>query len=290
LGVLLTGRAEPHHALVEQFLSYSRDHDLPLSELYAAYRGQAPVAAALVLPNAGRSGMVFASPVHTADQAALAGRVVDEAARQQPAERMAMLQALLEPEQPLTRQALEAGGFHKLATLQYMGRRADLPPTPLSLGDQALTAVSWSEANRPIFASAIEASYQATADCPGLVGLRRIEDIIAGHMAAGRFDPDLWLAVHNQGEPVAVMLMNELAQQPGHELVYLGVAAPYRGRGLARSLLAYGLGRASDQAAGTDNPRLHLAVDEDNAAARQLYADFGFRATARKLAMIRPLT
>ena len=143
------------------------------------------------------------------------------------------------------------------------------------------------------FARAIEASYEQTADCPGLVGLRRIEDIIAGHMAAGQFVPELWLALRRRGEPVGVMLVNELTQGAGFELVYLGIAAPYRGQGLARSLLAYGLGQASVRGRanwGTDNPRLHLAVDEANPAARQLYARFGFRASTRKLAMIRALT
>jgi ribosomal protein S18 acetylase RimI-like enzyme len=289
LGVLLTGRPEPYHALVEQFLSYSRDQNLSLNELYAAYRGQAPVAAVLVLPNAGRSGMVFASPVHDAQQAALAGRVVDAAAQAQDPQRMGLLQALVEPEQPLTLQALEAGGFERLATLQYMGRPADLPVKALDLGDAQMSAVTWSEAHRPLFASAIEASYEATADCPGLVGLRRIEDIIAGHIAAGRFEPMLWLAVQRQGQPVAVMLINQLIHQPGYELVYLGVAAPFRGQGVARRLLSYGLGQASQRSHETDNPRLHLAVDEANAAARQLYADFGFRTQSRKLAMIRPL-
>jgi len=292
LGVLLTGRAQPNHALVQQFLSYSRDYNLPLNELYAAYRGERPVAAALILPNAGRSGMVFASPASTSDDAALAGRVVDEAARQQDASQMRLLQALLEPEQPLMRQVLEAGGFEPLAMLQYMGRDADLPAVPFEPGDSEMALVTWSRQNRELFARAIEASYEGTADCPALVGLREIDDIIAGHMAAGRFVPDLWFALHRQGEPIGVMLLNELTQGAGFELVYLGIAAPWRGRGLARSLLAYGLGQGSERARATwaaDNPRLQLAVDEANTAARELYAHFGFRASTRKLAMIRSL-
>ena len=291
LGVLLTGRAEPQHALVEQFLSYSRDHQLSLTELYAAYRGKLPVAAALVLPNAGRSGMMFASPVQTPDEAALAGQVVDAAAEAQDPASIRLLQGLIEPDQPLTRQALEAGGFEQLATLQYLARDATLPPVAFQPPDPELELVTWSQVNRPLFAAAIEASYEQTADCPGLVGLRQIEDIIAGHQAAGHFTPELWFALHKAGEPVAVVLLNELVQQPGYELVYLGVAAPYRGQGVARSLLRYGLGQLTARHEDwlSDKPRVQLAVDDANAAARTLYTDLGFFPTARKLAMIRPL-
>jgi len=154
-----------------------------------------------------------------------------------------------------------------------------------------LELVGWDDAAGTLFADAIEASYERTADCPGLVGLRSVEDIIAGHKAAGRFAPDLWLALHKRGQPVAVMLINELSQQPGYELVYLGVAAPWRGRGIARRLLRYGLGRltARDQRWGGEKPRIQLAVDEANEPAQALYTELGFLPTARKLAMIRAL-
>jgi ribosomal protein S18 acetylase RimI-like enzyme len=291
LGVLLTGRPDPNHSLVEQFLGYSRDQGLPLNELYAAYRGKAPVAAALVLPNAGRSGMLFCSPVHEPDQAALTGRVVQTAAQAQSPKTIALLQSLLEPAQPMTERALQTGGFYKLATLQYMQRPATLPARPLELADPAIETCHWSEANRPLFARAIEASYEQTADCPDLVGLRRIEDIITGHMATGRFDPRLWFAFHKAGQPVGVMLLNEMIQQPGFELVYLGLAPAFRGQGLARKMLAHGFGLVSQRAAArpSDNPRLHLAVDETNQAALRLYEQFGFLANTRKVAMIRPL-
>ncbi|MEM6393681.1 MAG: GNAT family N-acetyltransferase [Planctomycetota bacterium] len=68
-----------------------------------------------------------------------------------------------------------------------------------------------------------------------------------------------------------------------YELVYLGVAKRFRGRGLAGRLLRHGMARVHARG----GKRLLLAVDDRNEPAVSLYRSLGFRATARKLAMIR---
>jgi ribosomal protein S18 acetylase RimI-like enzyme len=136
-----------------------------------------------------------------------------------------------------------------------------------------------------LFARAILASYEQTMDCPGLLGLREVDDIIAGHMATGRFDPSLWYAFYQGDVPVGVMLLGILPPHRSGELIYLGIAPAYRGKGLARPILEHGLGELSAR----DTTRLLLAVDEANQPAIRLYRHLKFRTSARKAALIRAL-
>lgn len=82
------------------------------------------------------------------------------------------------------------------------------------------------------FKAAIQQSYQQTLDCPALNGVRSIDDVVAGHRAAGEYNPANWLLLRDQGRPAGVLV---LAQVPGTqvmELVYIGLAADIRGRGI----------------------------------------------------------
>ncbi|MFW6059996.1 MAG: GNAT family N-acetyltransferase, partial [Phycisphaeraceae bacterium] len=219
---------------------------------------------------------------------ATAAALFRHAAAAQDPERCHLIQALLEPDQPRTREGLLAAGFEELAVLAYMRARAMVRPHELDVSGltpadaEPIRTLRWSETNRPAFERAILASYEQTQDCPGLLGRRRIEDILAGHMAAGLFRPDLWSALYAGDEPVGVMLLNDVPASDALELVYLGLAVPWRGRGLARRLVRHGLG----QATRCDRSRMILAVDESNAPALHLYRDLGFRSTGRKRAMI----
>jgi ribosomal protein S18 acetylase RimI-like enzyme len=131
----------------------------------------------------------------------------------------------------------------------------------------------------------LERSYEQTLDCPGLYGLRRTEDIIAGHKATGRFDPSLWTLLYVDDEPAGVILINPF---PGHkvtELVYIGLAPFARGRGLGRQLLRHGLCLLQ----GRRERSISLAVDQRNTPALALYAAEGFHPAVQRVAVIRSL-
>jgi ribosomal protein S18 acetylase RimI-like enzyme len=168
-------------------------------------------------------------------------------------------------------------------------QRALSPPAAeaqvLSL-EAGFQAVHWSETNRQLFAEAILASYQQTLDCPALVGLRTIDEIIEGHMAAGQFSPELWWAVRHGDDPVGVMLLSPLPQRSAMELVYLGLAPAWRGRGLGSRLLGHGLAQAHQRGLTS----MLLAVDDLNKPAVRLYQSQGFEVHAKKLAMIMALS
>lgn len=283
LAVLLTGRVKHAAAAVEQFLQFVRQQQVPLDRLWTVGRVDDPRGAVMLAPNPGRTAMMFVSPATRAWQRGAMVRLMRAAIEAEDTSRVTMVQALLDPGQDDEAGALLHAGFERLALLTYMQQRAEIVDRATLDG---LRVAHWSEENRSLFERAILASYEQTLDCPGLLGLRTIDDIIAGHMATGTFDPELWSVIVVDDEPAAVMLLSELPEPGGSggtlELVYLGVSVAYRGKGLAQRLVAHAL------LTGAARRLRHviLAVDEANTPAMALYRKFGFRATARKLALI----
>jgi ribosomal protein S18 acetylase RimI-like enzyme len=229
--------------------------------------------------------MLFVSPPSAAAMAAEAELVRRLCAAQQP-DQVHILQAILDPWQAREAELIEAAGFTALATLVYMQKStgAHAARTALDL-DEGIRVARWSPASRPLFEAAILASYRDTLDCPGLVGLRTIDDILAGHMASGVFTPDLWFALALGDEPVGVLLLSMLPQRHAAELVYLGLSPAWRGRGLGRRLVEHALSLAHARRAET----VLLAVDDRNTPAMRLYESLGFVTSARKRALILPV-
>ncbi len=296
LAVLLTGRPTPDDPAVDHFIQFTEQQGMNLDGLWASYVGQNPVNTALIVLASGRAAVVFISPITTRRRIHDTAELLKIAIQAQQPDKLGLIQSLLDPTQRHERDALTEAGFMRLASLVYMrcncphpsalpantDTAQDNPQDPITLDGQPLTTFTWQEDRFQTFADAISASYQDTLDCPGLVGLRKIEDIIAGHKAVGRFDPDLWSAFYLNDQPVGAMLLNPLADHPELELVYLGIAPAFRNKGLASCLMR----RAVSLATTRKLTGIHLAVDEQNIPAMKLYKGLNFRATARKVAMI----
>lgn len=292
LAVLLTGRRQPDDAAVRPFLDFARDNQLDISRFWIARDGPRTAAAVLIVPGVGRTAMLFLSPIASNGRVGLAGRLIAHAVARLDPPAVRLVQALLEQGQARQRQTLEAGGFKFLADLAYMHRPGKALPQlpPVTLDGRELAATHWSEDARPLFSAAIADSYQDTRDCPGLLGLRDMDDIIAGHMATGTFNPAHWTVWSDGGKPAAVLLLAESSAEMGFELVYIGVAPDARGRGLSRTVMQHALhttavGVSADSARG-GHARLHLAVDDRNEPALKLYRGLGFRTSVRKTALI----
>lgn len=296
LAVLMTGRPTPNDPAVDHFVEFTRQQGMSLDGLWASFQGQTPVNATLIIPTSGRAAVTFLSPVTTRKRIPDAATLINTAVVNQDVQKVSLIQSLLDPTQRFERDALADAGFIYLASLVYMRGSCvskgapppdgDDPDATIEIDGRPLTELNWREEYFQAFADVITASYEDTMDCPGLVGLRQIEDIIAGHMAVGRFDPRFWTAYFLDDEPVAVRLLNPLADQPELELVYLGLSPRYRNKGLAARLMR----RAASLAASQSYTGIHLAVDEQNKPAVRLYGALGFRATARKVAMIYTLS
>jgi len=188
-----------------------------------------------------------------------------------------LIQALIEesPEQVGGRRFLDAG-FQFLAALDYLELKVKRAATmPLD--------THWDhECYRPEteqqFARLIPETYEGSLDCPVLDGVRAPEDILASHKACGVFTPEGWVLVRSKGEPAGLVLVNRLAERPVCELVYMGVAPRFRGRGLGTWLVA----KAVDTARRLNCRTLTVAVDAGNAPACRLYEKAGFAAVGRR--------
>lgn len=319
LGVLLTGRDAARDPRVSAFEDYAARAGLDASGLVAASderEGRSagrPFAAAVAMESPGKTAMVLVSPLHGGSggrrsgdgRVAAAGACVAATVAALP-DGIAMAQCLLDLDQTGEAGALEAGGFSQLATLVYLradlggdrngGRarpqRDALPAVAMRGTDggrsEAVELRAWdgSPESCDLFGRAILASYRDTQDCPGLVGTRGIDDIIAGHRGSPgthAFDPALWTVAVVNDEPVGVLLLSRLPEQEAVELVYLGVSDTVRGRGLGRALLRRGV----VQSAQTGAQQMLLAVDENNGPAIALYRAAGFAPQQRRRAYVR---
>ena len=180
---------------------------------------------------------------------------------------------------------MERAGLTPLAALTYMQckvRRGTSEPVWADTGLD-VRCESWEAGLGEDFERALVASYEQTRDCPAMRGLREPRDVLAGHRAAGRFEAHLWTLLRVEGEPAGLMLLAPIDATGEVELVYLGVGAGWRRRGLSRYLM----GRAMHQCAQEGARTMTLAVDEANGPALNLYQRLGFRATARRMGLMR---
>jgi mycothiol synthase len=241
-----------------------------------------PVAACLCFESPGRIGMLLLSPMGREEwrQQAL-GSAVRHVVRAAGGRDLNILQAVLEDGDMREAEVLEALGFRHLARLLYLDRSCALPedePPPR-------VEVKWRTyvpENHGEFARVIAATYEGSLDCPGLTGLRDIEDIIASHRATGEHDPTWWFLATVDGEGVGVLLLAGVPLRSALEVAYMGVAPAHRGRGLGRVLLRQALAVARSAGVGC----LTLAVDAGNAPALRLYERFGFEPVASREAWI----
>ena len=183
---------------------------------------------------------------------------------------------------------LARGGLPRVTELIYMERSTDLllePLQPGSSGNSSLTAWEWvpfCDATEAEFRAVMQATYHDSLDMPELGGSRSLDDIIADHRAAFRFEPARWRLGRIPGDPesAAVVLLAEVEgrELKSWEVVYLGLTPAARGRGLGRSVIAHALELASANAA-----RLELAVDVRNLPALRLYESTGFTVVDRRV-------
>lgn len=249
-----------------------------------ARAGPSPAAATVVIHSPGRTATVLHSSaaggaVPVEALAALMRAVADHAL----AAGAVLVQVLLAPPADEDIRAFTQAGFVRLAELIYMRLslrgRSVAPPAATA----QLEYASYGPGTHADFAAGIVASYVESLDCPGLGGLRDVEDVLAGHKACGVFRPELWTVARQCGQLAGVILLNEHLVQPALEVVYMGVARAFRGQGVGRALLWHAMYLAQKERF----PALSLAVDAENRFARRLYADVGFVETARRLAYVR---
>ena len=262
--------------LIAEALAESEAGRVELGGLWVARRRGRIAGVLLTQPLAGRAAAVWAPEVEPSwGRGALAAALIRSALADLRARGFRIAQALVDASAPRTAAGdLARGGLPRITALTYLHRET---ARPLGRGAGVhRPAFEW----RPFgpeteaeFRAVLQATYLGSLDMPELEGIRSLDDVMASHRAAGRFDPTRWRVGALPGEPEAagVLLLSEVPDRPSWEVAYLGLTPEARGRGLGRSALAYALDQARPHAA-----RLELAVDDRNAPARRLYDAAGF--------------
>lgn len=266
----------------------------------------------LAVLGAGRTAMLFLSSdpkrkgpaAAPAEEATLERIAIVEAACRtlaapipgKSAKAVRLAQALLEPRETGALLAFRRAGFRQLGDLAYMRRepaaaRAVGRALPhgfrmVSLADLTLQGVTTPQLDRMLLQT-LEDSYVDTKDCPELCGLREASDVLESHKAVGRFDPAIWWLLLEGESPIGCALFSVSPEHDSLELVYLGLSAAGRGRGIGTAFLDVALHRLGDRLLMSGG--VTCAVDTRNAAALKLYQRAGFRRFSVRIPMIRSL-
>ena len=281
------GRNESYTAArVESFVTYSSQGQVDILRQVQAVNGRGELAGmCLWAASPGRTAMLFGPNLADHPQAAKAtGACVQAALEDAASAGVVLVQAMVDPQDALSRETFANAGLMYLATLTYMERRPPLIVPSMAL-PAGVTLEAYSAATHELFKTTIQETYQDTLDCPALSNLRDMEDVIAGHKAVGPFDGQLWSVVREHGVPRGVLLLGELTARNALELVYLGLVPAARGKGLGKMLMNRVLAIASRRAFALTS----LAVDAANVPAAKLYRRCGFSPVADRQAFIRKL-
>ncbi len=282
---LPSGRDEALAAQVREFEAYAASMGISPDQQVMAYDGPRIAATCLWVPSPGRTAMLFATNLMEFPEAAgAAEQCIRAALADAGAHEVVLVQTMLEPADELGAATFTRAGLQRLATLVYMERNAP-PVAPAVQLPPGLRLEVYSSSAHGAFRQVVLGSYEQTLDCPGLSGLRDINDILAGHQAVGRFDPALWTLVLEDDRPLGCLLLAEITARQALDLVYLGLLPAARGRGIGRALMQRLLGAVRERGLEV----LTLAVDETNTPALRLYHRFGFTPVARRVALIRKL-
>jgi ribosomal protein S18 acetylase RimI-like enzyme len=185
-------------------------------------------------------------------------------------------------------EACHDAGFPKFAKLVYLyvelttdARRRELSSLPASPPILRFVGDAGREPAR--LQQAVEQTYVGTLDCPGLDGVRPLEQVFEGYRSQGRHWPQHWYLVQAEGQDVGALILAEHPELGNWELVYFGLAAPVRGRGWGESVVRFAIDVATRQGA----ERLVCAVDAANLPALNVYRRLGFVDWAERIVYAR---
>jgi ribosomal protein S18 acetylase RimI-like enzyme len=250
--------------------------------LYVAIRGRQIHAAAWGQRQPGHIAVLwppkFIGDVDYATACALAESVVADL----DAQAVEMSQVLVAASDAHIVQILTHVNFRQLAELLYLAcEAARFPRTQPTSRDIEFTTYNPSLRARLI--NLIERTYEGTLDCPGLNGVRDLENVITGYQATGAYRPENWLIVTAAGAVVGTLLLADHPKAGHWELMYMGLTPEARGRGWGRQITQH----AQWLAGQSGVERIVLAVDSLNAPALHMYRSAGFEMWDRRTVYVR---
>lgn len=236
-----------------------------------------------------KTAFVWPPEIHSSKHAeAVAKALLSKLAAQLDAQGAWLGQCILDTNERNDREVLSRNGFGHLTNLIYLkksldGRdshfRDDAKTTQPAVRFESYTPGQ----NQQRFVRMLEQTYRNTLDCPELSGARSPEEAFHSHELSGEFDPRNWMLFQANGSDIGVLLVNNHPDQNAREIVYLGVADAFRGRGFGRAMLETAC--RSAWRAGCDS--ILVAVDCRNRFARTIYDAMGFVEFATRAVHVR---
>ncbi|MDQ3440796.1 MAG: GNAT family N-acetyltransferase [Planctomycetota bacterium] len=271
---------------VLDFLNFALHRGMDLNQIRVAAQGGCLAWAVLPVVSPGRTMLLLSPPrVSRPLSDTVAPELIEHVVTHFAATGVHLAQVLIDPRDTSAIALYQTCGFENLAELIYLHRTIRGSNYPTLPGGTHWTF--YSPQAHGAFARAIGASYAGSLDCPALNGRRGMEDVIAGHKAAGEFDPRLWhlLCAEGHDDPLGVLLLARSARSDAMELVYLGITPAARGQGLGELMMRQALAVAASSGCGL----LSLAVDARNAPALKLYYRSGLSRVCTRIALLRDL-
>ncbi|HTL27931.1 MAG TPA: GNAT family N-acetyltransferase [Tepidisphaeraceae bacterium] len=283
--ILSAGASPASDEQVLDFLAFALHRGIDVNGAWVAVQNNRILWALLPVVSPGRTMLMF-SPTRLTVKTPLRviRQLIEEIGKHWKARGVDLAQLLIDPHDQAVIRAYGACGFEQLAELVYLQRPVHRPMNEPVMPN-GFSLATYTEQNHREFSRTVLRTYEQSMDCPGLNGLRDIEDIIAGHKASGEFDPNRWYLLYEGANAVAVLLLSRSPHADGVELVYLGLTPEARGRGISDLMMTLAL--ASVSADG--RMQLSLAVDSKNDRAMHLYFRHGMQRVGSRIALIRDL-
>jgi ribosomal protein S18 acetylase RimI-like enzyme len=181
-----------------------------------------------------------------------------------------LAQTLLGPAETVLAEPLKRNGFAHVTRLLYLRHPLELTAAALAVPD-CLSYRPY-EQDPARFHETLLRTYVDSQDCPEVTGVRTIEEIIEGHRAQGKYDPERWWLALEESQPAGVLLLTDTPELNSWDVSYVGVVPEARGRGIGRRLLV----KALMEARLGEASQLTLSVDNRNQPALRLYHGLGF--------------
>lgn len=284
--ILATDGKRASDEQVLDFLSFAMHRGIDLNQIRVAEEAGRLVWAVLPVLSPGRTMLLLSPPrVSRRLSDAAAPLLVEKVVGHFASRGIDLAQVLIDPRDESAINLYQSCAFERLAELIYLHRAVRASERPLL--PAGLHWKHYTPQTHERFGRAITASYAGSLDCPALNGRRGIEDVIAGHKAAGEFDPRLWhlLCAEGEADPLGVLLLSRSARSDALELVYLGITPAARGQGLGELMVQQALAVAGASGCGL----LSLAVDARNTPALKLYYRNGMSRVCTRMALLRDL-
>lgn len=266
---------------VHRLLAAEREDAISLDGLLVARAGETIRSAVWAQIQPGRVAGLWLAPSTCAEDDVCLDALLSHALSRLADGAVALAQTLLVTDAGREASLLLRHGFRHLTDLLYLVSEAAAFPTARPATPLQFQEVAAADETR--LAQVIERTYEATLDCPALNGARPMQDVLAGHRAAGVVRPEHWLIVRDDERDVGCLLLADHPAQSQWELVYTGVIPSARGQGWGLQITRH----AQWLTRRARRDRLALAVDADNAPALAMYAAAGFRVWDRRSVYLR---